>query len=89
MNGTRTYQIEINGLKQSVDMVDSLNKQLDVLGQRIEAINQKQAALSQGSGSASKRVSEMTAEQKIADQINQSYEKRLALEGELGKQLAN
>lgn len=93
MADTKKYYIEINGIKESVDAVDSLLKKLENLEQRIDALNQKGIKVegsggSSGGGSKS-RVSDLTAEQKIIDQINRSQEKREALEGEIGKMLAD
>ena len=91
MSGTKEYKIVINGITESVNAVDSLLKKLETLEQRIDAISQKQATVSTASGGSgggsSTRKSDLTEEQKIADQINRSYEKRIALQGELGKQL--
>lgn len=40
-NGKRIYQIEINGLKESIDQVESLRKQLDMLSAQIDALEKK------------------------------------------------
>lgn len=87
MASTKQYSIVINGLKESADAVDVLTKQLDSLEQRIDALNKK--GISVGDAVGGKRTSELSQQEKIVDSINQSMEKRVALEGELGKQLQN
>lgn len=86
MSNIKQYTITINGIKESADAVDTLNKQLDALEQRIDELNKKGVSVSKAMGG---NTSDMTAEQKLAEQINQSYEKRLAMQTELGKELAN
>lgn len=86
MSNIKQYTITINGIKESADAVDVLNKQLDALEQRIDELNKKGVSVSKAMGG---NTSDMTAEQKLAEQINQSYEKRLAMQTELGKELAN
>ena len=85
MSATKQYSIVINGIKESTDAVDALMKQLDALEKRIDTLNNKGVSISKAVGG---KTSDLSAEQKIADQINQSIEKRTALQGELGKQLA-
>ena len=41
MDGKKVYQIEINGLKESIDQVESLRKQLDMLSAQIDALEKK------------------------------------------------
>ena len=41
MDGKKIYQIEINGLKESIDQVESLRKQLDMLSAQIDAFEKK------------------------------------------------
>ena len=84
MSSIKQYTIQINGIKESTDAVEALSKQLDNLEQRIDALNKKGVTV----GGSLGKTSDLTAEQKIADQINQSMEKRVALQGELGKELA-
>ena len=41
MDGKKVYQIEINGLKESIDQIESLRKQLDMLSAQIDALEKK------------------------------------------------
>ena len=78
---TKSYQIVINGLKESISAVDSLNKQLDALDERLKALENKSikiAASSSGGGSKSSSKSSLTEEQKLAKQIEQIDRKREA-----------
>lgn len=71
-NNTKTYQIVINGIQESVNAVESLNKQLDNLEKRINALQSKNinvgASTSSSSGGGS-RTSDLSAEEKIQRQI--------------------
>lgn len=91
MADKKVYTISINGITESVDAVESLLKKLETLEQRIDALSNKGVNInsSVGDGGSSKRVSDLTAEEKLAQQINASQEKRIALQTELGKQLAD
>ena len=86
MSNIKQYTITINGIKESADAVDVLNKQLDALEQRIDTLNKKGVSVSKAIGGSSSNFSQ---EEKIVNQINDMQEKRIALESELGKELAN
>lgn len=68
-NGKKTYEIVINGIQQSVDAVESLNKQLDVLEKRIDALSKKSVNVSTTSSSGGGRTKELDAEEKLQRQI--------------------
>ena len=53
-NGKKTYEIVINGIQQSVDAVESLNKQLDALEKRIDALAKKNVSVSASGGGSNK-----------------------------------
>lgn len=91
MAKTANYAIVINGITESINAVDTLTKKLEELERRIDTLNQKGVNVNAGgsSGGGSKRMSDLTEEQRIVDQINRSHEKRIVLEGELGKKLAD
>ena len=40
-NGTKEYKIVINGLQENINAVESLNRQLDDVEKRLNAINSK------------------------------------------------
>lgn len=69
MANIKTYQIQINGIEQSISAVDALNKQLDALEKKIDALQGKAVnAASTSSGGAS-RTAELSDEDKLLKQI--------------------
>ena len=79
-NKVARFEIQINGLKQSIEAVDSLNKQLDQLEQRITKLQQKTinittTSTSNKSGSSRK---ELDAEAKLQKQIINQEDKIIA-----------
>lgn len=84
MDGKKVYQIQINGITESANAVEALNKQLDALSARIKALensNVKVSAASSGGKGASS--SAMNEEAKLAKQIEQIDEKRKAYSKEI------
>lgn len=78
MDGKKIYQIQINGIKESIDAVDALNNQLEQLEKRIKTLetsNVKVGTTSTSSGSKS-RTSSLTEEEKLSKQIEQIDSKR-------------
>lgn len=67
MAKTATFNIQINGITESVNAVDALNKQLDALNEKTNK------------SSKSSRSSSLSEEEKIARQIQQIDEKREAV----------
>ena len=65
-DGRKTYIIEINGIKESADAVDALNKQLDALEKRINELNSKGISVKSSGGSSSK---ELNAEERVLKKI--------------------
>jgi DNA repair exonuclease SbcCD ATPase subunit len=76
MANTKEYKIVINGLQESINAVESLNKQLDNLEQRINALQAKNVSIGTGSKGTSK--SSLSEEEKLAKQIEQIDAKREA-----------
>lgn len=76
MANTKEYSIKINGLTESINAVDSLNKQLDKLEQRMDALSS--AKISTGGGSKGTSKSSLSEEEKLAKQIEQIDAKREA-----------
>lgn len=69
MANIKEYTIKINGLQQSIDAVDSLNKQLDKLEQRMKTLSS--AKVSTGGGSSSRGGnSALSEEERIQKEIN-------------------
>ena len=84
----KIYQIQINGVEESISAVEALNKQLTELEARIKALENKSvkvSASSSGGGGSSKasNVSAMSEEEKLAKQIEQIDAKREAYSKEI------
>lgn len=77
-NGKKTYEIVINGIQQSVDAVESLNKQLDALEKRIDALAKKNVNVSASGGGSNK--SALDEEAKILQKIDELHQKVAASE---------
>lgn len=81
MDGKKVYQIQINGITESANAVEALNKQLDALSARIKALEKSNVKISAtSSGGSSKSMDE---EAKLAKQIEQIDEKRKAYSKEI------
>lgn len=85
MANIKQYQIKINGLTESIDGVDSLNKQLEALENRMKALEGKGIGASTGGGGS--RRSELSEQEKIEKQITQIQEKQAAYRSEEYKAL--
>jgi len=88
MANTKEYRIQINGLTESINAVDSLNKQLDALEKRINAINAMKVTTPSGGGGGTtagrtSARSTLTEEQKLEKQIAQIDAKREAYSKEI------
>ena len=57
MDGKKVYQIQINGISESVTAVDALNKQLDALEKRIKALEGQNIKVSNNSESIREEIS--------------------------------
>ena len=80
MDGKKVYQIEINGVKESVAAVESLNKQLNELENRIKALEKSNVKVGTSSSSGGGSKSE---EEKLSKQIEQIDAKRVAYSKEI------
>lgn len=87
MANTKEYKIVINGLTESINAVDSLNKQLSELENRIKALERSSVKInttSSGGGSASSgSKSSLNEEEKLAKQIETIDAKREAYSKEI------
>lgn len=88
-NGTKTYQLVINGVKESINAVESLNKQLDALESRLNSLSSKSVNVSSSSssGGGGSRSGALSEEEKIQKQIAQTEEKRIAYEKQIYQDL--
>lgn len=77
-NNERIYSIKLNGITESVDLVDKLLKKLEDLEKRINALQGKSVSVGSsggGGGSSKSRTSDLTAEEKVSKKIQQTAEK--------------
>ena len=83
MANTKEYKIVINGITEAINAVDSLNKKLENLEQRINTINTNKVTSSAGGSSSSSNASSLSEEEKLAKQIQQIDAKREAYSKEI------
>ena len=71
MDGKKEYSLVINGVRESIDAVESLNKQLDTLEKRIDAVSKKNVNVSNSSSSSGggSKNDDLAAEEKLQRQI--------------------
>ena len=86
MASTASYQIVINGIKESVAAVDSLNKQLDLLEQRLDKLATKNVNISATSAGGGNKAA-LDEEARMLQQIEQLHQKVAASEKEEYQQL--
>jgi len=93
-NGTKVYNIKINGLDESVKVVDALITKLDTLQQRMEKISSMGVKLNSGGGGGGATLQELSAEDKLFNSIyntetkieearNQNYQYLVKIKDEL------
>lgn len=89
MANVRTYQIQINGVQESITAVESLNNQLNVLEEKIkqlEALNSRLSSIADNIGAStttntnttSRSTSDLDAEEKLRNQIVNLEDKIIA-----------
>lgn len=87
MAGVKSYKIEINGIKESINAVESLNEKLFQLEQRIKTIESKsiniKGSTSSDGGSKSSSINALSEEEKLAKQIEAIDAKRVAYSKEI------
>ena len=83
MANTKEYQIKINGLTESISAVESLNKQLDKLEQRMNTLSS--AKVSTGGGSSASRGSNsaLSEEERVQKEINKLKEQGAQLDAKI------
>lgn len=75
MDGKKIYSIQINGITESVNAVDSLNKQLATLEQRINAVQARSVKIASASGSGGSSKNSLSEEDKLLKQIENTEAK--------------
>lgn len=78
MAAQKVYQIQINGLTESVKAVDALNESLKTLEARIKALEGKSVSVGSKSSGVSSKSASLSEEEKLQRQIEQLEEKRIA-----------
>ena len=83
MDGKKVYSIKINGVQESIDAVLALNKMLNELENRIQALEKKNIKINTGGSSSSKGTSALSEEAKLEKQIAAIDAKREAYSKEI------
>lgn len=85
MANEKVYSIKINGISESINAVDALNKQLEGLEQRITALSKQTVNVkSSGGGSSStSNVSSLSEEEQIQREINKLKEEGNRLDAKI------
>ena len=79
----KTYSIKINGLTESIDAVNSLNKQLDNLEKRMNAINAAKVTTGGGSASSRTNASALSEEEAVQREINKLKQQGAQLDAKI------
>lgn len=80
----KTYSIKINGLTESINAVDSLNKELDKLEQRMNALSSAKVTTATGGGSSSRgNVSALSEEERVQKEINKLKQQGAQLDAKI------
>ena len=89
-NGTKEYKIVINGLTESVTAVDSLNKQLSELENRIKALEKSNVKVNTGGSTTSASNSSALKEEVAAQkELNQLKKEEAAQQRLIANEYAN
>ncbi len=84
MANTKEYKIVINGLQESLNAVESLNKQLDNLEQRMNKINSMKSSSSGGGSTASRgNTSALSQEEATQREINKLKQQGAQLDAKI------
>ena len=87
MANIKEYVLKINGIQETINAVDSLNKQLETLESRIKALEGKAVNISSGGGASLPKASELSEIEKIEKEIAKVQEKQAAHQSEEYKAL--
>lgn len=81
----KIYTIQINGIQESTNAVEALNKQLDNLEKRINTLQAKSVNINTSGGGSTRtsNASAMSEEEKLTKQIEQIDAKRVAYSKEI------
>lgn len=81
MANTKEYSIKINGLQESINAVESLNKQLNTLDQKMKALSSAKA--STGGGGSTKASAALSEEERVQKEINKLKEQGQQLDAKI------
>ena len=81
MANTKEYSIKINGLTESINAVDSLNKQLDKLEQRMKTLSS--AKVTTGGGSGGSKNNALSEEEAVQKEINKLKQQGAQLDAKI------
>ena len=83
MANTKEYKIVINGLTESINAVESLNKQLDNLEKRMNAINATKVSTGGGSSRSGGGSSALSEEEAVQREINKLKQQGAQLDAKI------
>ena len=83
MANTKEYQIKINGLTESISAVESLNKQLDNLEQKMKTISSTKVSTGGGSSASRGSNSALSEEERVQKEINKLKEQGQQLDAKI------
>ena len=81
MANTKEYTIKINGLQESVNAVESLNKQLNTLEQKMKTLSSSK--VSTGGGSSTKTNAALSEEERVQKEINKLKQQGAQLDAKI------
>lgn len=81
MANTKEYTIKINGLQESVNAVESLNKQLNTLEQKMKTLSSSK--VSTGGGSSTKANAALSEEEQVQKEINKLKQQGAQLDAKI------
>ena len=83
MDGKKVYQIQINGIQQSIDAVEALNKQLNALEQRIKTLESSNVKINTSSSVSKSSTSTLTEEVALEKELNKLKEEGTRLDAKI------
>lgn len=86
MDGKKIYQIQINGIKESIDAVDALNQKLQALDKKISELDSKAVNIttrSSGGGGGSSTNASLTEEVALEKELNKLKNEGVTLDAKI------
>ena len=82
MDGKKIYQIQINGIKESIDAVDALNRKLQALDEKISKMSTKAISVST-KGSGGSNTAALSEEVALEKEINKLKKEGVTLDAKI------